>query len=127
MRYNTLMAAVAMLAATGCSTIIEGKSQNIAINTTPPKASCELTRKEVELGKVDPTPGSITVEKTKDDLTIACKKKGYEETTFIDKSGSAGATFGNIAAGGFIGWGVDSATGADNKYDSPVNITLTKK
>jgi hypothetical protein len=33
-------------------------------------------------------------------------------------------TFGNIAIGGLIGWGIDSAVGADNKYDSPMNITL---
>jgi hypothetical protein len=45
----------------------------------------------------------------------------------MNKSSSAGATFGNIVAGGLIGWGVDSATGSDNKYDSPVNITLSKK
>ncbi len=26
--------------------------------------------------------------------------------------------------GGGIGWAIDSASGADNKYTSPVNITL---
>jgi hypothetical protein len=39
-------------------------------------------------------------------------------------SGAAGATFGNIVAGGGIGWAIDSASGADNKYDAPVNVTL---
>lgn len=42
----------------------------------------------------------------------------------MNHSGSAGATFGNIVAGGLIGWGIDSASGSDNKYDSPVNMTL---
>lgn len=37
---------------------------------------------------------------------------------------AAGATFGNIVLGGGIGWAIDSASGADNKYTSPVNITL---
>jgi len=46
---------------------------------------------------------------------------------YLNHSGAAGATFGNIVAGGLIGWGVDSATGSDNKYDSPVNITLPRK
>jgi hypothetical protein len=36
----------------------------------------------------------------------------------------AGATFGNIVLGRAIGWAIDSASGADNKYESPVNLTL---
>ena len=30
----------------------------------------------------------------------------------------------NIILGGGIGWAIDSASGADNKYTSPVNLTL---
>jgi len=36
----------------------------------------------------------------------------------------AAGTFGNIIAGGVIGWGVDSATGADNKYPESVMVQL---
>lgn len=111
----------------GCSTIIEGRSQEIMVNTNPPGASCTLKRKDETLGTINPTPGSLYVEKTKYDIMIACDKKGYETATYLNHSGAAGATFGNIILGGGIGWAVDSATGSDNKYDSPVNITLPKK
>lgn len=110
-----------------CSTIIEGRSQQIMINTTPPEASCTLIREGFPIGTVTPTPGSIYVEKTKHDIMIECEKTGYEKATFLNHSGTAGATWGNIVAGGLVGWGVDSATGSDNKYTSPVNITLPKK
>ena len=43
--------------------------------------------------------------------------------TVLD-SGIEAATWGNIVLGGFIGWGVDSAAGADNKYPEQVTITL---
>jgi hypothetical protein len=33
-------------------------------------------------------------------------------------------TFGNIVVGGGIGWAIDSSTGSDNKYTSPVNISM---
>jgi hypothetical protein len=46
------------------------------------------------------------------------------ETGYENNSGIAPATWGNLALGGLVGWGVDSAFGADNKYDSPVNLTL---
>jgi hypothetical protein len=124
---KTYIVALALTALTGCSTIIEGRSQEITINTNPPGASCVLTRNNIPVGNVAPTPSSVYIEKTKYDILITCKKDGYDDATYMNKSGSAGATWGNIVAGGFIGWGVDSATGADNLYDSPVNLTLAKK
>jgi hypothetical protein len=122
--------AAALVAAVGlnaCSSIIEGTSQEITINTNPTGADCALVRKDVVIGRVNPTPGAVTIKKTKDDITIKCEKDGFEEATYFNKSGAAGATFGNIILGGGIGWAIDSASGADNKYDSPVNITLVPK
>jgi hypothetical protein len=108
-----------------CSSIIEGTSQEIAINTNPSGADCSIEREGMSIGRVNPTPGATTIQKTKHDITIRCNKDGYEEATYLNHSGAAGATFGNILAGGVIGWGIDSASGADNKYESPVNITLS--
>lgn len=114
----------ALLFLSGCSSIIEGRSQEIVVNTNPPGASCSLIRNSIPIGTISPTPSAILIEKTKYDIIIKCNKDGYQEATYFNKSGSAGATFGNIVAGGFIGWGIDSATGADNKYDSPINISM---
>jgi hypothetical protein len=117
-------AAVLLLTVAGCASIIEGTSQTITLNTNPPGADCALMREGLVIGRVTPTPGSVVVQKTKHDITIACTKEGYQEATYLNHSGAAGATFGNIVLGGGIGWAIDSASGADNKYDSPVNITL---
>jgi PEGA domain len=127
MRGSLIASAVLAFCVSGCSTIVEGKSQLLSINTTPPGATCVLTRNGETIGSVTPTPGNINVEKTKHDITVTCDKDGYEQTTLINKSGSAGATFGNIILGGGIGWAIDSATGSDNKYDTPVTVTLNKK
>lgn len=107
-----------------CSSIIEGTSQEITVNTNPSGAECSLERQGISIARIDPTPGAATIKKTKYDMIIRCYKEGYQEASYMNKSGSAGATFGNIVAGGGIGWAIDSASGADNKYDSPVNITL---
>jgi hypothetical protein len=95
-----------------------------SVNTNPPGADCSLAREGLVIGRVNPTPGSVVVQKTKHDIQISCAKPGYQEATYYDHSGVAGATWGNIIAGGPIGWAIDSASGADNKYDSPVNLTL---
>ncbi|MHC5536862.1 hypothetical protein ACYOEI_01150 [Singulisphaera rosea] len=115
---------VVIASLSACSCIIEGTTQQITINTNPAGADCTLKRQEEVLGHVNPTPGSLLVKKTKYDINISCDKKGYQTATYLNHSGAAGATAGNIILGGGIGWAIDSAAGADNKYDSPVNITL---
>lgn len=123
--FAILLAAVVGLSA--CSTIVEGTSQELIVNTTPEGADCALKREGQVIGRVNPTPGGITVKKSKHDITVVCTKKGYETATFFNKSDVAGATVGNIILGGGIGWAIDSANGADNKYATPMNIPMSKK
>lgn len=113
-----------ILFSSGCSTILSGRTQTLTVTTTPPGAKCEFLREGRIIGSVSPTPGALTVERTKHDLTLQCGMNGYQSTTQVVESGTEGATFGNILAGGVIGWGVDSATGADNKYVENVAVTL---
>lgn len=115
------------LALVGCSSIIEGTSQEIVVNTNPAGANCSLVRQGVSIGRVNPTPGAVTIKKTKYDINILCNKAGYEQATFFNHSDVDAATAGNIILGGGIGWAIDSASGADNKYTSPVNITMVPK
>jgi len=108
----------------GCASIVEGTNQQIAVNTNPAGADCGLYRQGVKIGTILKAPGSTLVNKTKHDIWIVCVKQGYQQATYLNHSGIAPGTFGNIVAGGGIGWAIDSASGADNKYDSPVNLSL---
>lgn len=112
------------LATSACSSIVDGTTQEIVVNTSPAGADCAIERQGLSIARVNPTPGAATIEKTKHDITIRCTKDTFHEATYFNKSDVAGATFGNIILGGGIGWAIDSASGADNKYTSPVNITL---
>jgi hypothetical protein len=119
------IAAIAACVLSGaCSTIIEGRNQQIVVNTNPAGADCGLYRQGLRIATVQNAPGSALIEKTKYDIWVVCVKQGYQQATYFNHSGVAGATVGNIILGGGIGWIVDSATGSDNKYDSPVNMTL---
>ena len=124
-----LVAGVAAVGLGSCSSIVKGTSQEIFVNTNPADASCTLVREGAEIGKVARTPGSVKVSKTKHDITITCDKDGYQTATFYNKSGwetgsgAAGIALDVILTAG-LSSAIDSATGADNKYASPVNITL---
>jgi hypothetical protein len=122
-----ILGTVAVVATvTGCSSIVEGTSQTLTFNSNPSQATCILTRNGLTIGNVT-TPSGIVVEKTKHNIQVVCSKEGYDDSTVMLKSGTAGATFGNIILGGGIGWAIDSASGADNKYDDVVNVYLNRK
>lgn len=119
-----LVVAIAAASVAGCSSVIEGTSQEILVNTNPAGANCAFEREGNVIARIAQTPGGATIKKTKHDITVRCTMAGYQEATYLNNSGAAGATFGNIILGGGIGWAIDSASGADNKYDGVVNITL---
>ena len=95
----------------GCSTTIEQRSQLILVNTNPPGADCGLYRQGIRIATVQNAPGRALIEITKNDIWIACVKPGYQQATYFNHLGVAGATVGNIILG-------------DTMYDSPVNITM---
>ena len=108
----------------GCASVIDGTSEEITVNTNPAGANCQFLREGNVVASIANTPGTALVKKTKHDITLTCTKAGYQTATYLNHSGIQGATWGNIVLGGGIGWAIDSAGGADNHYDSPVNISM---
>jgi len=106
----------------GCGTITQGTSQNITITSTPPGGHCDLNRKGEHVATLDKTPGTVKVDKTKNDIMLTCTLAGYQDASLNLESGYGAGTFGNIILGGGIGWAIDSASGADNKYPSSANV-----
>jgi hypothetical protein len=70
-----LCCAATATALAGCSSIIEGRSQEIVINTNPPGATCALVRNDMPIGTVSPTPSAILIEKTKYDIVSNVTKR----------------------------------------------------
>ena len=110
---------------TGCASILSGTSQTITLNSNPPGARCELVREGRIIGTVENTPGAVTVRKTKHDIDVVCKKQGFTEAKEFAESGTDGSVFGNIILSGVVGWAVDSAAGADNKYPEVFTVNMT--
>lgn len=111
-------------AAAGCSTIIEGTSQDITLTSVPSEAACTVQKNGVTIATVNKTPGRVTVDKSSADLTVVCNKEGFKETRGTLESDLAAATFGNAIAGGLIGVVIDASTGANSKYDDTITVTL---
>ena len=118
-----VIVALGLLAA--CASVVDGTSQTITVNTDPDGAVCEMNRDGKQIGVVNPTPGSLGVDKDKDDIALTCRKDGFLTETTSISSTFTGATFGNIILGGGIGILVDAASGANNRYPERVDLVLT--
>lgn len=110
--------------ASGCASIVEGTDQSLTVQTSPSGASCELKRDGQVIGVVNPTPGTVTVGKSKDDISVICKKDGYQDAIGAFSSDFQGMTFGNIVFGGLIGVAVDASSGAMHEYPASVTVAM---
>jgi len=108
----------------GCASITKGTTQAVTVNTDPAGANCTLQRGGKLLAIVNPTPNTITVEKSSGTISMLCKKDGYQDAAGALASEFQPMTFGNIIFGGIIGVAVDAASGAMHLYPPIVTISL---
>src|SRR5262245_7862160 len=81
---NSAVSACAVVLAvlsSGCATIVKGSSQPVVVKTNPAGANCELSRDGKAIALIESTPGTVTLEKSKVDISIKCKKQGHVETS----------------------------------------------
>ena len=117
-----LIAPLAMLGA--CATLVNGTTQTVTVSTTPAAASCTLDRMGARVGAISATPGSVRLDKSKNDLAVTCSKDGFQTATVSHAPSFSGATFGNIIAGGVVGVIVNAASGANYSYPDDIRMDM---
>jgi hypothetical protein len=97
---------IAVVLSTGCATIVKGTTAKIPVASDPTAADVL-----VDGNFVGQTPTTLVLKKTTDHL-VTIQKVGYQPKSVPVVQTVGGAVWGNILAGGLIGWGVDAANGA---------------
>jgi len=111
---------------TGCASITGSRNQPVSITCTSEgapvsNANCTLINDKGQW--FVNAPGTVMIQKAYGDLAISCKKDEFAGTgTF--KSASEGAVWGNLIAGGLIGYAVDASSGAGFSYPQTMNVNL---
>lgn len=98
--------AIALALISGCATIVKGTTAKIPVASDPPGADVL-----VDGNLVGQTPTAVVLKKTSDHL-VTVQKVGYQPQSVPVVQTVGGAVWGNILAGGLIGWGVDASDGA---------------
>lgn len=110
----------------GCASVTSGTSQDISVVTPGVTgAQCSLTSPDGNYNVT--TPGTLTVSKSKHDISVNCAKQGYHDGVAVIPSNFEGMTLGNILIGGIVGVGIDAASGAMNEYPNAVQVHMEKR
>jgi hypothetical protein len=70
------------------------------------------------------TPGTVTVQKSTADLSVQCRKDGIGTGNEVAVSKATGSVWGNVLAGGIIGYAVDRNTGAGFDYPTVITVSM---
>ena len=116
--------ALAGLTLSACATITKGADQTVTIQTDPSGAECRLERDGMTIAIVNPTPGSVQIDKSKHAVVVKCSAEGHQETFATLASEFQGMTVGNVVFGGLIGLAIDASSGAMNQYPSEITLVL---
>ncbi len=122
---TALLIPLAFLSA--CATIVNGGSQTVIVSTPPPGATCTVDRMGARIGAIPQTPGSLRLDKSKNDLSVTCNKPGFQTAAVTHSSSFGAMTAGNVLGGlviGPIGFIVDAASGANYEYPSDIRLDL---
>lgn len=126
MNKNLLALVAITMLGSGCASIVTGHNQSVSVETRSKQgqavsgANCKLSNDKGTWFAT--SPGSVSVRRSFDDLSVTCEKESQESGLASVKSSTKAMAFGNIIFGGLIGAGVDVASGA--AYDYPTLITI---
>lgn len=120
-----LLCAFLAICMSGCASITSGKIQPLSVSAKCDGADvvgarCDLTNSKGQW--FVQTPGSVTINKAYGDLVVNCKHEGLSPAGGTFKSSSNGGVWGNIIAGGVIGYAIDAGSGAG--FDYPTQLTV---
>jgi hypothetical protein len=117
---RALLAALACLCLSACSTLVTGTGQQIALSTPDVSdATCQLTGGDGVNATVD-IPASVHVAKSKRNIEATCTAPGRSKVTQIIKSTYSDWSIIEYPAG----YPIDAATGAMWVYPKQVAISF---
>lgn len=128
---TALTLTIALIASSGCASIVSKSKYPVAITTEPTAARIEIKDQDGVVRFAGTSPATAILDAgngyfTRARYTVTATKEGFNPSTFPLQNSIDGWYWGNIVLGGLIGMLlVDPITGAMFQIDSPVaNMSL---
>jgi hypothetical protein len=108
---------IALTLTSGCATIVNGRSADVTLQSTPPNAMVTVRDDQGVVIAQTTTPGKVTLKRSQKFLrpahyTATFEKPGYEIAEAPIQTKVNPWVLGNIVLGGPLGLGVDAVSGA---------------
>lgn len=94
MRHELTLATLCTVLVSGCG--LPPGNPGILVATTPPGASCTLSRQGQPITTVAPTPGIALVEPAAGEITIQCSRQGFADAAMTLPARDAGLSFSTL-------------------------------
>ncbi len=95
--HSLIVAALCAALLSGCSSPPD--RTEILVGTTPPGASCLLSRLGQPIATVAPTPAIALVEPNPSEIDISCSRQGFADAAVTLPAQDAGLSFGAVIYG----------------------------
>jgi len=106
---KVMLGIAAMVALSGCATIMNGDLVSVPVTTVPTGATVTIN------GATYTSPATVTAPRGKGDFNLHIEKEGYRSVDILLTPPKDGWLWGNIVFGGIIGLAVDFLSG--DAYD----------
>ena len=131
MKITSCFTAIAIsFAFTGCASITSSEMQTLSLTThgedgkVAEAAKCTLKNDKGVWESA--SPGFVSVHRSAEDLSVACKKEGVTDGLLKAVSRAAGGMWGNIIFGGGIGAIIDHSKGTGYNYPDQLPVVMGK-
>lgn len=114
----------ALLLTSGCASVMEGTTQQVAVDSDPAGADCTVSNSQ---GKWPvKTPGAVTVQKSASVLVVHCSKAGYQNGSayYAPRMSSMAAAGAMMPYVGLIDAVTDASSGAAMIYPDNAFVLL---
>lgn len=126
-RFAVIFISASIVLLSGCASITGTKNEPVSVNTfyqNKEIAGCNCKLVNDKGVWYATTPGSVVIQKSYENLLVTCTKDGVDAGSAIFESKAAGGAWGNILAGGPIGYVVDRSSGAGFDYPPSMNVEM---
>lgn len=121
-------ASLVILLLAGCASVTHNNAQSIQVETKLASgellegANCSLRNTEQTYEVT--TPGAVEIERSGNDLEVACQHPDYPDAKATAVSRPNAGMYGNIILGGVIGAVIDHNTGKAYNYPDWLQLTM---
>ena len=112
------------LALSACATTVERSNQTVTVITAPPGAVCTLKRGGATVAVAHKTPARVSIDKSKQNIVVLCRKRGYFNGVSLLSSRSRALPPGKLSIGAIVKIDIDILSGTTHDYGDSVTLVL---